>query len=59
MILKSKPMSYTVDPISASQFLDCLDVLLPTLSHIANDSLMSDSFPSEFKHAVVKPLLKT
>ena len=58
VILKSKPSTCLVDPIPTSLFLDCLDDLLPTLTQIVNDSLLSDSFPSVFKHAVVKPLLK-
>ena len=58
VILKSKPTTCLVDPIPTSLFLDCLDDLLPTLTQIVNDSLLSGSFPSVYKHAVVKPLLK-
>ena len=57
VILKSKPTTCSVDP-TTSLFLDCLDDLLPTLTQIVNDSLLSGSFPSVYKHAVVKPLLK-
>ena len=58
VILKSKPTICSVDSIPTSLFLDCLDDLLPTLTQIVNDSLLSGSFPSVFKHAVVKSLLE-
>ena len=58
VILESKSTTCSVDPIPTSLFLDCLDDLLPTLTQIVNDSLLSGSFPSVFKHAVVRPLLK-
>ena len=58
VILKSKPTTCLVDPIPTSLILDCLDVLLPSLTLIVNDSLLPGSFPSVFKHAVVKTLLK-
>ena len=47
-----------VDPILTSLLLDCRDDLLPTLSQIVNDSLLSGSFTIVSKHAVVKPLLR-
>ena len=46
VILKSKPTTCSVDPIPTSLFLDCFDDLLPTLTQIVNDSLLSGSFPS-------------
>ena len=52
VILKSKPTTCSVDPILTSLLFDCLDDLLPALSQIVNDSLLSGSFPSVFKHAV-------
>ena len=60
VILKSKPTTCSVDPIPTSLFLDCLDDLRTTESDsdIVNDSLLSGSFPSVFKHAVVKSLLE-
>ena len=58
VILKSKPATCLADPIPTSMFLDCLDDLLPTMTQIVNDSLLSGSFPSVFEHAFVKPLLK-
>ena len=58
VIPKSKPTTCPVDPIPAPLLLDILGDLLPALSQIVNDSLLSGSFPSVFKHAILKPLLK-
>ena len=58
VILRSKPATCSVEPIPTSLFLGCLDDLLPTLTQIVNESLLSGSLPSVFKHAVVRPLLK-
>ena len=44
VILKSKPTTYSIDPIPTAFLLDCLDNLLPTLSQIVSDSLLSVSF---------------
>ena len=58
VIRKFKPTTCLFDPIPTSPFHDCLDDLLLTLTKIVNDSLLSGSFLSVFKRAVVKPLLK-
>ena len=58
IISKSNPTSCPLDPIPTPLFVECLDELLPTLTHIVNESLRSGCFPSPFKCAVVKPLLK-
>ena len=47
-----------LDPLPASFLTHCLDDLLPRLTSIINDSLHSGLFPSAFKSAIVKPLLK-
>ena len=47
-----------LDPLPASFLTHCLDDLLPHLTSIINDSLHSGLFPSVFKSAIVKPLLK-
>ena len=57
-ILKSKPTSCPLDPIPTPLLIEVLDELLPTLTHIVNSSLSSGTFPSAFKTAIVKPLLK-
>ena len=41
-----------------SLFVECLDELLPTATHIINSPLVSGVVPPEFKTAIVKPLLK-
>ena len=48
----------SVDISTTSSLPDCLDDLLLALSQIVNDSLLSGSFPSVFKYAVCKHLLK-
>ncbi|MCP3849467.1 MAG: reverse transcriptase family protein, partial [Gammaproteobacteria bacterium] len=58
VILLSKPTTCSLDPIPTPLLLECLDSLLPTLTHIVNLSLTSGSVPSIYKMAVVKPLLK-
>ena len=47
-----------LDPLPTSFLTHCLDDLLPHLTSIINDSLHSGLFPSAFKSAIVKPLLK-
>ena len=49
----------SVDPVPTSLLHDGLDDVLPTLSQIFHDSLLSGSFPSVFKYTIVKPLLKS
>jgi hypothetical protein len=58
IIVKSKPTTCSLDPIPTSLFLDCLDILLPTVTHIVNQSLLSATFPTLCKTAIIKPLLK-
>ena len=43
---------------STSLLKSCLDVLIKPITIIVNMSLSEGSFPSTFKHALVKPLLK-
>ena len=58
IILKSKPTSCPLDPIPTPLLVECLDDLLPTITHIINSSILSGSCPVSFKSAIVKPLLK-
>ena len=57
-ILKSKPTSCSLDPVLTSLLLEFIDDLLPTLTYIINFSLSSGTFPSTFRSAVDKLLLK-
>ena len=47
-----------LDPLPLPLLTSCLDDLLPYFTTIINDSLQSGCFPSQFKSAIVKPLLK-
>ena len=58
IILASKPTTCPLDPIPTTLLFDCIDVLLPAIHRIINDSLSTGSVPSVFKSAIVKPLLK-
>ena len=57
-INKSKPTTCSLDPVPTPLLLECIDPLLPSITHIVNESLTSGVFPSTYKTAVVKPLLK-
>ena len=58
ILTKCAPKSSDLDPMPTSLLLDCLDVVLPSMTDIINDSLVSGVFPSFYKSAIVKPLLK-
>ena len=47
-----------LDPIPTSLLFDCFEEIVPALTHVVNQSLLSGTFPTVFKHAIVKPLLK-
>ena len=58
-ILKSTVVkTCDLDPLPVSLLSGCLDVLLPSITSLINHSLSSGCFPSVFKAAIVKPLLK-
>ena len=50
--------SCTLDPMPTSLVINCIDVLLPVITKIINLSLESGSFASNWKCALVNPLLK-
>ena len=58
ILTKCAPKSCDLDPIPTSLLLECLDVILPSMTDIINDSLVTGVFPSFYKTALVKPLLK-
>ena len=58
IITKYAPKSCDLDPMPTSLLLDCLDVVLSSLTAIINDLLVSGVFPTFYKSAIVKPLLK-
>ena len=58
IIGKSPIKTCELDPLPAFLLVHCRDTLLPYLSSVINNSLLSGSFPSVCKSAIVRPLLK-
>ena len=57
-ILNSAAKTCDLDAFPTHLLLESLDCLLPYITSVINDSLTSGIFPSNFKTALVKPLLK-
>ena len=57
VILASKSTTCELDPIPTTKFKENLDIFLPVITNIINESLRSGSVPLVFKKAVVKPLI--
>ena len=58
-IIATSPKRFCqLDPLPASLFSECIDVLLPYITSIVNESLRSGGFPCEFKEALITPVLK-
>ena len=55
---KSSKTSCDLDPIPTRLLSDHLDILLPVITQILNDSITSGTVPPDFKTAVIKPLIK-
>ena len=58
MILKSPPESFELDPMPTTLLFECIDEIVPVVTGAVNDSFFSCTFPSVFKTAVIKSLLK-
>ena len=58
MILKSSLKSCELDPMPTSLLFECIDEVVPAVTHVVNASFLSGTFPFMFKTAIVKPLLK-
>ena len=58
IIRQSSIKTCELDPLPASFFSQCLDTLLPYITTVVNNSLVSGSFPGSFKSAIVRPVLK-
>ena len=58
IIKKATIKSCDLDPLPATLLSHCIDDLIPHLTSVINDSLQSGSFPTIYKAAIVKPLLK-
>ena len=57
-ILSSPLKTCELDAFPTPLLLECLDSLLPCITAVFNNSLISGVFPSVYKSALVKPLLK-
>ena len=58
LIQKSAKKSCVLDPLPTTLVCDSLDVLLPVITKLVNTSLSTAHFPTEWKQAIVSPLLK-
>ena len=58
IIKRSARKSCEFDPMPTSLVLSCLDELLPVITRMVNSSLVCGYFPSNWKEALVNPLLK-
>ena len=58
IISKSKTKSSKLDPIPTDILKDCLDEVIMPITDIINSSLQEGVFPSNWKTALVTPLLK-
>ena len=58
IIMKSSNAFSSLDPLPTWLLKANLDILLPCITNLVNKSLESGVVPTEFKKAIVKPLLK-
>ena len=58
LVMSSKTTSCGLDPIPTSLLKEHISILLPIITKMINLSLQTGEFPTEWKLAFVKPLLK-
>jgi len=58
LLMKSPSKSCEMDPIPTWLLKQCLDELLPLVTHIINLSFKTAEMPAEYKLAILLPLLK-
>ena len=58
IIMNLAKKSCALDPTPTPLLIKCIDVFLPVLTKMANISLESRHFPSAWKEALVRPILK-
>ncbi|KAK6177246.1 hypothetical protein SNE40_015382 [Patella caerulea] len=58
LVSKMNSKSCSLDPFPTSHLKLCIQHFIPRLTQIINTSFNNGQFPCEFKHAIVRPLLK-
>ena len=58
IIMNLAKKSSALDPIPTPLLVKCIDVLLPVITKMVNISLERGHFPSAWKEALVRPILK-
>ena len=58
LLKKMACKTYDLDPIPTSLLFDCSDEIVTALTQVVNELLLSGTFPTVFKHAIVKPFQK-
>ena len=58
LLKRTPPKSCELDSMPTTLMYECMDILLPSLMQIINETLTTDVFPPDFKSAIVKPQLK-
>ena len=58
LIMTSNNSSCILDPMPTTLLKQCVDEVLPMITAIVNKSLTNGHFPSDLKHALIKPHLK-
>ena len=58
LIMTSNNSSCMLDPMPTKLLKQCVDKVLPMITAIVNKSLTHGHFPSDLKHALIKPHLK-
>ena len=58
LVMKSPNKQCASEPIPTWMLKECLDIILPFLTHIVNLSLQNGRFPDAWKEALLSPLLK-
>ena len=58
IIMSMKTKQCSLDPLPTGLTKECLNSLIPAVTNIINVSLSTATFPSQWKRAIVRPLLK-
>eukprot|EP00057_Strongylocentrotus_purpuratus_P016298 XP_011670772.1 PREDICTED: uncharacterized protein LOC105441399 [Strongylocentrotus purpuratus] len=59
IIKSNKIKACSLDPVPACVFKTCLEILLPALTDMTNQSFQTGTFPSSLKSALIIPTLKS